>query len=280
MKLACADFTWPLLPHDAVFQLVKLLGFEGIDLGVFGNRSHIRPEIVRSDLPFWCGVLQERLAQSGLALADFFYQAWTDYETMAANHPDPKEQEESEALFQDMLAMARRLGAPGMTVLPGMLFGDEAWDASVGRSAETLKRRLDHAQRVGVRLSVEGHLGSHVDAPEKLAHLLDLVPGLELTLDYSHFTAQGTPDAEIEPLLSHARHFHCRGSAPGRFQTRFEENTIDYRRVIERMRQIDYDGYFAIEYVYTAWQDCNRTENTCETIKFRDLARAHADRAD
>jgi sugar phosphate isomerase/epimerase len=251
-----------------------MLGFEGIDLGIFGNRSHVRPEMVRQDPSYWCGVLQERLAQSGLELADFFYQAWTDFETMAPNHPDPRQQEDSAALFRDMLELARRLGAPGMTVLPGTLFGDEPWEKSVRRSGETLQRRLDEAQRAGLRLSIEGHLGSHVDTPEKLAHLLDLAPGLELTLDYSHFTTQGIPDAEVEPLLTRTRHFHCRGSAPGRFQTTFEENTVNYRRVIERMHQIGYDGYFAIEYVYTDWQDCNRTENTCETIKFRDLARA------
>ena len=59
-----------------------------------------------------------------------------------------------------------------------------------------------------------------------------------------------------------------------RLQESFAKNTIDYRRVITRMQEIGYAGYFAIEYVWTEWQDCNRTENTCETIQFRDLARA------
>ncbi len=100
-----------------------------------------------------------------------------------------------------------------------------------------------------------------------------MTPGLTLTLDYTHFTFAGIADADIEPLLAHARHFHCRGAAPGRLQTTLAENTIDYRRVIGRMRELSYPGYFAIEYVWTEWQDCNRTENTCETILFRDLAR-------
>jgi hypothetical protein len=106
MKLACADFTWPLLPHDRVLKLINLLDIEGVDLGLFGNQSHIRPEVVRYDIPMWSGILKERLAQSGLERADFFITPWTDYETMAPNNPHPKQQEDVAAFFRDMLDMA------------------------------------------------------------------------------------------------------------------------------------------------------------------------------
>lgn len=274
MKFACADFTWPLLPHERVLALIRLLGVEGVDLALFGNRSHIRPEVVRADIPMWAGILKERIALFGLELADLFYQPWTDFETMAPNHPDPSRQQDSAALFHDMLELARRVGARGMTMLPGIRFGDESWETSIRRSAEALKWRVDAAAKHGVALSVEGHLGSNVDTPEKLGRLLELTPGLTLTLDYTHFTFAGIADDEIEPLLAHARHFHCRGAAPGHLQTTFQENTIDYRRVIRRMQELGYAGYFAIEYVWQDWQGCNRTENTCETIQFLDLARA------
>ncbi len=228
MKLACADFTWPLLPHTHVLALIRLLDIEALDLGLFGNRSHIRPEQVRADIPMWAGILKERIERAGLELADFYFQPWTDFETMAPNNPDPRQQDEARALFDDMLELARRLAAPGMTMLPGVRFGDESWEEAIRRSAEALKWRVDAAARHGIRLSVEGHIGSHVDTPEKLARLIELTPGLTFTLDYTHFTFAGIADADIEPLLAHARHFHCRGAAPGRLQTTFAENTIDY----------------------------------------------------
>jgi sugar phosphate isomerase/epimerase len=274
MKLACADFSWPLLSHERVLALIGLLEIEGVDLALFGGRSHIRPEVVRADIPMWAGILTERLARAGLELADFFVQPGTTFDVMAVNHPDPKQQDDARDLFGDMLELARRLHTPGITLLPGIRFGDESWDASIQRSAEGLKWRVDAAAKYGIAVSVEGHLGSNVDRPEKLATLVDLTPGLRLTLDYTHFTSVGVPDAEIEPLLAFARHFHCRGAASGQLQTRFEENTIDYRRVIQRLLEIGYPGYFAIEYVWINWQGCNRCENTCETIQFRDLARA------
>lgn len=274
MKLACADFTWPLLPHDRVLKLIGMLDIEGLDLGLMGNRSHLRPEQIRHDIPMWAGVITERLAQAGLELADVFVIPWTDFETMAPNNPDPKQQEEAAALFRDMLDLAQRLHAPGMTILPGTRFGDESWETSMRRSAEALKWRVDEADRRGIRLSVEAHLGSNVDTPEKAARLVELTPGLALTVDYTHFSYQGIPDAEIEPLLDHARHFHCRGVTRGRLQAKFTENTVDYRRVIQRMKEIGYTGYFAIEYVWQDWQGNNETDNVCETIQFRDLARA------
>lgn len=274
MKLACADFTWPLLSHDRVLALIGLLDIEGVDLALFGNRSHIRPEQVRDDIPMWAGILKERLERTRLELADFFFQPWTDFETMAPNSPDPQQQAEARALFDDMLELARRLGAHGMTMLPGVRFGDESWETSIRRSAEALKWRVDAAARYDIALSVEGHLGSNVDTPEKLARLVELTPGLKLTLDYTHFTFQGIADSEVEPLVDFARHFHCRGAAVGRLQTPFDENTIDYGRVLQRMQEVGYSGYFAIEYVWQDWQNCNRTENTCETVRFRDFVRS------
>jgi sugar phosphate isomerase/epimerase len=256
-----------------VLTLIRLLDIEGLDLGLFGNRSHVRPEHVRGDIPMWAGILKERIARSELELADFFIQP-PEFEAMAVNHPDPAQQEDAAAFFRDMLELAVRLEAPGMTMLPGVRFGDEPWEDAIRRSAEGLKWRVEEANRRGVLFSVEGHAGSVVDTPEKLAQLVELTPGLKLTLDYTHFTYAGIPDDEIEPLLLHARHFHCRGAAAGYIQTPFRENTIDYRRIIRRMQEIGYPGYFGIEYVWQEWQGLNRCENVCETILFRDFARS------
>ena len=274
MKLACADFTWPLLSHERVIELIRILEIEGVDLGLFGNRSHIRPEVVREDVPMWAGVLKERLDRAEVELADFYFQPWTDAQVMAMNNPDPKQKEDSRALFLDMLEMARRLEANGISTLPGVPFDGQSWDDAMSRSTEELQWRVDQAGKHGIELSVEGHIGSIVDTPDKLMQLVDRTPGLKLTLDYGHFTYAGIPDSEVEPLIEHSRHFHCRGSAEGELQTSFLDNKVDFRRIIERMQEVGYPGYFAIEYVYMNPFGANRSENTTETILYRDFARA------
>src|ERR1700721_649232 len=50
LKLACADFTFPLLPHDKSLDLIAMLGFEGVDVGLFEGRSHLWPSRVFRDL--------------------------------------------------------------------------------------------------------------------------------------------------------------------------------------------------------------------------------------
>jgi sugar phosphate isomerase/epimerase len=274
MKLSCADFTWPLLPHAQVLELIHLLELEGVDIGFFGNRSHIRPEVVRENVPLWAGTLGERLARTQVELADLYYQPWSDFQTMAPNNPDPKQQADSDALFETVLEFGQRLKSPGITMLPGVRFGDESDEVSIRRSAEKLKQRVDQAARLGMGLSVEGHVGSNVDTPDRLARLVELTPGLTLTLDYTHYAFAGFKDSEIESLIPHARHFQIRGAAKGKLQANFNENTIDHVRMVEKMKEAGYDRWIGLEYVWVNWQDCNRSENVSETIQLRDQVRA------
>ena len=49
-KLACADFTFPLLTHDKSLDLIAMLDFEGVDIGLFEGRSHLWPSRVFEDV--------------------------------------------------------------------------------------------------------------------------------------------------------------------------------------------------------------------------------------
>ena len=280
LKLACADFAFPLLEHERALDLIAMLDVEGVDLAMMGNRSHVRPEEVRGDLAGWAERLRERLRGRGLELADFFLIPWTDFERMAPNNPDAAERADAAALFRDMLWLAAELDAGGLTLLPGIHWADEAWEDSLARSAQELAWRVEEGRQAGVRVSVEAHVGSVVDTPEKALRLVEHCPGLELTLDYTHFVFQGIPESEIEPMVRHARHFHARAAREGRLQTTLRENTIDYGRVVDVMKETGYDGYVGIEYVWTPGEppggpyDLTNTDNVSETILLRDLLRA------
>ncbi len=274
MKLACADYTWPLLGHPQVVALIKALDLGGVDIGFFGNRSHIRPEQVRGQVDFWAGVTAERVNAAGLEVADLFYQPWTDFARMAANHPDPGEQAESDDLFAVALAFARGIGAPGMTMLPGLIFPGETASDSIAHSATKLRQRVEQCGEVGLGLSVEGHVGSNVDSPDRLGELVAKTPGLKLTLDYTHFIYLGYSEAEVAPLQVHARHVQLRGAAKGKLQANYGESEIDHYRLVTQLKERGYDGWLSFEYVWQDWLNCNLSENLSETILLRDLVRA------
>ena len=42
-RLACADFTFPLLSHEQSLDVISMLGFDGVDIGLFEGRSHLHP---------------------------------------------------------------------------------------------------------------------------------------------------------------------------------------------------------------------------------------------
>ncbi len=43
LPLACADFAFPLLPHQNSLDVISMLGFDGVDIGLFEGRSHLHP---------------------------------------------------------------------------------------------------------------------------------------------------------------------------------------------------------------------------------------------
>ena len=88
LKLACADFTFPLLPHDKSLDLIAMLGFEGVDIGLFEGRSHLWPSRVFTDLKGSAKELKHKLRDRGLELADVFLQTAPDFVSIAPNHPD------------------------------------------------------------------------------------------------------------------------------------------------------------------------------------------------
>jgi sugar phosphate isomerase/epimerase len=280
MKLACADFSFPLLEHDHALALIKMLGVEGVDLALMGNRSHVRPEQVREDIEAWTARLRDRVRGHDLEVADLFVIPWTDFETLAPNHPDPEERQASRQLFAELSDVASALSAGGITLLPGIHWETESWEASFDRAAEEWRWRVSVAQSKGVRVSIEPHFGSIVQTPDSVLRLVEEVQGLELTLDYTHFVFQGIAEHEVDPLLPHARHFHARGATRERLQATLRENTIDYDRILGAIVELGYDGYVGIEYVWTPAEppgsayDMTNTDNVSETILLRDKIRA------
>lgn len=272
-KLACADFTFPLLLHEQVLQLIGMLGFEGVDIGLFEERSHLWPSQEFVDLERSARRLKQKLSEQGLVAADIFLQTALDFVPYAINHPDSARRAHARDWFLKTLDYAAACDCEHVTILPGVHFEPEPYDVSFGRSVSELAWRVEQAQAHDIVLGVEAHLGSLVPDPASAERLVQQTPGLTLTLDYTHFTRVGLPDAAVEPLLKYASHFHARGAREGRLQESFARNTIDYRRVVEQLQAAGYTGWLGVEYTWSDWEHCNECDNLSETILFRDFFR-------
>jgi sugar phosphate isomerase/epimerase len=275
MRLACADNTFRLLqPWESAVELIRLLGLDAVDVCLMGNRSHIRPEDVRGDLPAAARRIRDGVGSRGLDVSDLFVIPWTEFSTLAPNHPDPAERERSRGLFEDMLELAVRAGAPGLTMLPGIDWEGESHEDSFRRAADELALRAERARAEGLRFSVEPHLGSVVQDPAEAARLCEAAPGVELTIDYSHFVYQGYPESAIEPLAPHARHVHARGARERRMQAGLADSAVDFERMVDVLREAGYDGDIGLEYLWIDWEHLNECDTISETILLRDRLRA------
>lgn len=274
LRMACADFTFPLLPHAKVLQLIAMLEFAGVDVGLFENRSHRWPSREFARLEQAADDLRGQLEANGLVAADIFLQLDPDFTPFAINQPDPARRAFARDTFLRTLEYAARAGARHVTTLPGVLFESEPPAESWARAVDELAWRLEQAGRMDLCFAVEPHVGSIAPEPRLAAELVAQVPGLTLTLDYTHFTRLGMADAAVEPLIAHASHFHVRGAAAGRLQTAWKDNTIDYARVLDAMRASGYAGWLGIEYIWIDWERCNECDTLSETILFRDQIRS------
>ena len=271
LKLAISDYTFPKLAWEQALRLARDIGMEAIDIGLFTGRSHLLPEELLSHPSEAAARVVTAVRAHELEIADVFGQPGTTFVEAAPNHPEPGERKKAAEFYWRLLEFTARCNARHMSLLPGVHFEQESYEDSLHRCAEELAWRVEAASKLSIIFAVELHLGSIAPTPAQARRLLEMVPGLTLTLDYTHFTYQGIPDPEIEPLLRSTSHFHVRGACKGKLQASFKENTIDYTRILRAMKDADYSGYVVLEYVWTEWMRCNEVDNLSETILLRDL---------
>ena len=279
LKLACADYTFPLLPHDDVLTLIATLGIRNVDIGLFEHRSHLQPSDQFKNVSRSAKALKKKLDSRGLKAADVFLQVDDDLQSYPINHPQASRRRKARDWFERTLDYAATCDARHVTISPGVFFRDGSRAESLARARDELSWRIERACAYQIVMGVEPHIGSIVPRPKSALRLIAKVPDLTFSLDYSHFTRVGVPDAEIEPLIAHASHFHVRGARRGALQATFHDNTIDFARIVKVMEATGYSGYLALEYVWIEWEGCNRVDNLSETILFRDYLRSLVDDA-
>src|SRR5713101_6505682 len=155
MKFSCADFAFPLLPHDKVLALVRLLDMEGIDLGVFVDRSHIQPKDIISNVPGTVKKMRATLAENGLVVSDVFLQTGAKPTIHAANNPDAGVRESNREMFRRVLEFCVRLECKHMTGLPGVWHGDADDISDWQLGVEESRWRMEIAKTTGVTYAVE-----------------------------------------------------------------------------------------------------------------------------
>lgn len=136
---------------------------------------------------------------------------------------------------------------PGRLSPLGMVFREKAWEVNL----ESIGRILEFASQHDVRVSLENtpnFTGAFCCKLEEVQEVLQHFEGLAFTLDVGHANTSGKIEKFIEVLKAKLCHVHLHDNS-GSDDTHAEigKGNIDFKKVLRRLKKIDYRDFFTIE---------------------------------
>ena len=275
MELSCTSFSFPLLPFETSLKQIALLELDAVDLGAHADGSHLHPDRIEADPGGEAERVRRAVDAAGIGIADLFPTFGVGFRDRPVNDADPARRSANRRRFEAFVEFCRACDCPGITLLPGVVHESLGQEGSFELSRGALTELVEIGRSAGLRVSVEAHLESVVEQPEDALRLVEAVPGLQLTLDYSHFVAGGASVERVHPLLPHAGHFHARQAAPGHLQRPHARGAIDFGDIAGRMKDVGYPGRICVEYTWQEWRGCNTEDVVSESVMLRDELRSY-----
>jgi sugar phosphate isomerase/epimerase len=233
-------------PHRTLregLELVQKLGFSFSDIGVGGNNGHYNPVLVAQSPIAFADEVQRETESLGIALSECFT---LNFGT-PINTPDSNQRQNTSRLFSGLCRFAQLAGCKSILLIPGPVHPQLGARVSLDLAVAALGNLVRIAGDCGVLLNIEADYESCANTPETADELCRRVPGLGLTLDYSHFIYQGIMQERVAILHQHARHVHVRQAAPGRIVAEADDGVIDYALVIKQLEDMGYKGLYCVE---------------------------------
>ena len=234
-KIACGTLCFSRLSFSKACAEIASLGFDAIDLAVMQNWAHFNPSDLVENLEDAIDSAQSTLEELGLEVVAFNASA-------GASEVGPETER-----FDAICRFARALGAPVVCYVAPV--------AAVGmdRALRRYERLRDIALEHGILLAVEAHARTMLEIPERAVAFCEALEYVYLTLDPSHLYAGENQGAPFDILYPYVRHTHWRdgGDAWERCQLDVGTGLVDFDGIIEGLRNEDYGGAYAVEYIDT-----------------------------
>lgn len=244
MKLSYSTWGMPTVPIDVAVAHCAGLGFDGLEMTV---------------IPGWTTNAATLDADERKRIRALYDDHRLELCGLSGNTPlldgDPAVYAANMTRFRGYLDLAAELQKPGerLTVTTTSGGAPDDWDRVKETLAERFGELARHAERAGVVVGMEPHVGAALHRPDQVLWLLDQVdsPALTIHFDISHFNVQGMPMEETVALLApRSLHTHVkdeRGRDPHHEFLIPGEGAMDYPRYLRLMAAAGYDGHIVVE---------------------------------
>lgn len=264
IEFSCHTWAFNDLTLPEALGTIARMGFRYVDIGSGPNlnaaRAAERPKTVASEI-------NEDLSIFNLKVADVYLM-------LPRISIDTEEKRQADLnLYRALLPFVQALGAPGITLSPGLAHPADDVEAQ-DRTVAALREMVRQGKEAGLRVSIEPHLDSMTPTPEAALRLVSDVPGLEITLDWAHMICQGVRHQDVALLLPHVRHVQVRQAARRKLQTRFDQGKLSIDEVFAALSEAKYQGVICVEYMKTVgWHGMAEVDSVAESTRMRDALR-------
>ncbi len=261
IEFSCHTWAFNDLTLPEALGTIARMGFRWVDIGSGSNlnaaRAAERPQAVAREI-------LDDLATFNLSVADLYLM-------LPRISIDSEEKRQNEiALYKALLPFAKALGAPGITLSPGLAHPAEDGEAQ-DRTVAALREMVKTGKDAGLRVSIEPHLDSTAPTPEAALKLVQDVAGLEITLDWAQMICQGARDKDVLALLPHTRHVQVRQAARRKLQTHFDKGALELDTLWSALQDAHYTGKICVEYMKTVgWHGMVAVDAIAESVRMRD----------
>lgn len=280
MLLGYSTWGMPDLPIDTALAHLGGLGFDAVEIGVLPRFSTALENLDSSEVMRILHLLEEH---------NLLLSAVSAYLSMM--EPDPDRFAENERYVQrtvDLAAdMAEKSGQLARPQEPVVIsgFGGKPGDLETFQPllVERLNALGDYAQRRGVTVALEHHVGAAVETPDQTVSIMQQVesPAIRVNFDISHFNVIGVPiDESVAKVAPYAAHTHVkdeRGLAPNHEYLIPGEGEFDYITYLQAMQAQLYTGTISTEISVMVQRRPNYDPLATATRSYEVLSRAFAD---
>jgi len=263
MKLSITSWSFTACSLQEAWGIARAIGVNHMDLGLLHTPALDRASVI-SD-PEGAAASVRNL---GVRVSNLYWLFGDSLEERTLS--DPSSRAGNATDFRAVLAFARALDCPTIFVLPGVYLPGRSIEDLTAASVDSLNELTAMAGEAGIVLTIEPHVGGLLTSPAATLEFIERVPGLKLTLDYSHFACMGFTQHEIDPLARHAAHVHLRQARPGCLQAKWGQGTLDFAGMIATLKSVGYASFLSLEYVHQDYMNTIYDDVLTETIRMRD----------
>ena len=244
MQLGFSAWGMPNVPIDAIVRHLSGLGFDGVEITVLSHHTTALEKLENDERRRIAKLLKDHNLRLP-AIAGHVSLMDEDSDSHAANL------ERLQKTMDLALDWASSDGPPVIDTTAGGV--PEDWESKLGLLVERIQEAAAYAEKKGVTLAIEPHVGSIIDTPDRMLEVINRVDSaaVGVNFDISHFNVMGIDIEEsVSAMAPHACHTHVkdeRGTAPD-----FEflipgEGEFDYVTYLKAMQRHGYTGFITAE---------------------------------